>query len=298
MLRKLLKLVTMLTLLAGCYLGYVRAFTVVMSHLTAARKVDDIPFIVKDSKSKQEAILHARESFGPKHWTADDDLQLRYYNSERGFWMYSQHDDRVIEEDGVRYDGKRIKLRPAAIIWRAKDGSSTKTVTAEEAIIDLNQPLSFNAKPDAEPIVVKHARLERNVMIRDDRGTLNDRTDDLLIGPLTWVEFDDNKLQLNSDSDVLIVDRDTRITGSRDADPSPSQVGVWAAGRALGRFRGSPERTAQPECPRRFHRRQQDGNLARHGADQARRAGKGRGPGPGRFPASSEEWRDQGPGKP
>src|SRR5271166_242175 len=203
----------MLTLLAGCYLGYVRAFTVVMSHLTAARRVDDIPFIVKDSKSKQEAILHARESFGPKHWTAEDDLQLRYYNSERGFWMYSQHDDRVIEEDGVRYDGKRIKLRPAAIISRAKDGSSTKTVTAEEAIIDLNQPLSFNAKPDAEPIVVKHARLERNVMIRDDRGTLNDRTDDLLIGPLTWVEFDDNKLQLNSDSDVLIVDRDTRITG-------------------------------------------------------------------------------------
>jgi len=213
LLRKLLKLVTMLTLLAGCYLGYVRAFTVVMAQLTAARKVDDIPFIVKDSKSKQEAILHARESFGPKHWTADDDLQLRYYNSERGFWMYSQHDDRIIEEDGVRYDGKRIRLRPAAIIWRAKDGSSTKTVTAEEAIIDFNQPLSFNAKPDAEPIVVKHARLERNVMIRDDRGTLNDRSDDMDIGPLTWVEFDDNKLQLYSDSDVLIVDRDTRITG-------------------------------------------------------------------------------------
>ena len=48
-------------------------------------------------------------------------------------------------------------------------------MTAEEAIIDLNQPLSFNAKPDAEPIVVKHARLERNVNDRDDRGTLNDR---------------------------------------------------------------------------------------------------------------------------
>ncbi|MBV8312188.1 MAG: hypothetical protein JO344_17545, partial [Planctomycetaceae bacterium] len=187
MLRKLLKLVTMLTLLAGCYLGYVRAFTAVMSHLTAARKVDDIPFTLKDSKSKQEAVLRARESFGPKHWTADDNLELRYYNTERGFWMYSQKYDRVMEEDGVRYDGKRIKLRPAAIISRAKDGSSTKTVTAEEAIIDLNQPLSFNAKPDAEPIVVKHARLERNVMIRDDRGTLNDRTDDLLIGPLTWV---------------------------------------------------------------------------------------------------------------
>jgi len=213
LLRKLLKLVTVLTLLVGCYLGYVRAFTVVISHLAAARKFDDIPFIVKPSKSKQEAILHARESFGPKHWTADDDLQLRYYNSDRGFWMYSQHDDRVIEEDGVRYDGKRIRMRPAAIILRAKDGSSTKTVTAEEAIIDLNQPLSINAKPDAEPIIVKHARLERNVLIRDDRGTINDRSDDLNIGPLTWVEFDDDKLLITSDSDVLIIDRDTRITG-------------------------------------------------------------------------------------
>ena len=127
--------------------------------------------------------------------------------------MYSQHDDRVIEEDGIRYDGKRIRLKPAAIIWRAKDGSSTKTVTSEEAIIDLNQPLSFNSKPDAGPIIVKHARLKRNVMIRDDRGTVKDRSDDLVIGPLTWVEFDDDKLLITSDSDVLIVDRDTRITG-------------------------------------------------------------------------------------
>ena len=126
MLRKLLKLVTMLTLLAGCYLGYVRAFTVVMSHLTAARKVDDFAFTVKDSKSKQEAILRARESFGPKHWTTDDNLKLRYYNTERGFWMYSQKYDRIIEEDGVRYDGKRIKLRPAAIISRARTAAAPR----------------------------------------------------------------------------------------------------------------------------------------------------------------------------
>ncbi len=86
-------------------------------------------------------------------------------------------------------------------------------MTAEEAIIDLNQPLSFNAKSDSNPIIVKHARLERNVLIRDDRGTIHDRSDDLLIGPLTWVEFDDDKLLITSDSDVLIVDRDTRITG-------------------------------------------------------------------------------------
>lgn len=213
MLKKFLKMLKVLGILVGCYLGYVRAFTVVVSHLTAGRKVEDIGFTHRDSKSQKEAMLRAREAFGPKHWTVDDDLQLRYYNTERGFWMYSQNDERIIEEDGVRYDGKRIKLRPTAIIWRARDGSSTKTVTAEEAIIDFNQPLSFNVKPDSEPMVVKFARLERNVMIRDDRGTPGDPSDDMVIGPLTWVEYDDSKLEIRSDSDVLIVDRDMRITG-------------------------------------------------------------------------------------
>ena len=188
---------------AGCYLGYVRAFTVVVSHLTAARKVDDIAFTVHDSKSKQEAIRRAREAFGPDHWTADDDLQLRYYNTERGFWMYSQNDERVIEEDGVRYDGKRIKLRPAAIIWRAQDGSSTKTVTAEEAIIDFNQPLGVQrqARRRADGRQVRPARAERHDPRRPRDA--RDPTDDMVIGPLTWVDYDDSKLQIHSDSDVL-----------------------------------------------------------------------------------------------
>ena len=75
--------------------------------------------------------------------------------------MYSKNYKRPLEEDGVRYDGKRMRLTPAAIIWRSRDGSSTKTVTAEEAIIDFNQSLAFSVKPDAEPMVVKFARLER-----------------------------------------------------------------------------------------------------------------------------------------
>jgi hypothetical protein len=212
-LKKLLKLVTVFTLLVGCYLGYVRAFAALVTHLTAARRIDDIAFTVRDSRSKKEAVVRAREAFGPKHWTADDELQLRYYNSERGFWMYSQKETRVMEEDGVKYDGRRIKLKPAAIVWRARDGSSTKTAISDEAIIDFNQPLSFNVKPGAEPIVVKYARLLGNVLIRDDRGTPADQSDDLVIGPLAYVDYDDTKLQIISDSDVLIVDRDTRVTG-------------------------------------------------------------------------------------
>lgn len=213
MLKKFFKMATVLALLIGAYLGYVRAFTVVVNRLTAARKIDDFKFTVFDSKSKREAIKQARESFGPDHWTAVEDLQLRYYNSERGFWMYSQHDERVIEEDGVRYDGKRMRLTPSAIVWKTKDGSSTKTITSEIATLDFNQPLSLNAKPDSEPLIIKYARLERNVMIRDDKGTPADKSDDMVIGPLTYVDYDDDKLQIRSDSDVLIVDRDTRITG-------------------------------------------------------------------------------------
>jgi hypothetical protein len=211
--KKLLKLVTVLTLLLGCYLGYVRAFTVVVKQLTAARKIDDFVFTAHDSKNKKEAIRFARESFGPDHWTAADDLQLRYYNPDRGFWMYAKDYKRPLEEDGVKYDGKRLRLSPAAIIWRARDGSSIKTVTAEEAIIDFNQALGFQNKPDAEPMVVKFARLERNVVIRDDRGTPGDPKDDMIIDRITWVAFDDSKLQIYSDSDVRIVDRDTTVTG-------------------------------------------------------------------------------------
>ena len=36
------------------------AFTVIVTRLTAARKVEEIPFTVKDSRSKLEAILRPR----------------------------------------------------------------------------------------------------------------------------------------------------------------------------------------------------------------------------------------------
>ncbi len=63
-------------------------------------------------------------------------------------------------------------------------------------------------------MTVKHARLERNVMIRDDRGTPDDPKDDMVVGPLTWIEYDDDKLQVHTDSDILLVDRDLRVTAT------------------------------------------------------------------------------------
>jgi len=211
-LRRLLKLATVFTILLGCYLGYVRAFSLFVAHLGAARRVTELNFNVRDSQSKREAVERASEAFGRGHWTAADDLQLRYFNPERGFWMYSKNYQRVLEEDGVRYDGRRLKLSPAAIIWKSRDGSGTKTVTSDEAIIDFNHPLGFNINPDSDPIVVRFARLVNNVVIRDDRGTPNDPSDDL-VGQLNYVEYDDESMQVRSESEVLINERDTRITG-------------------------------------------------------------------------------------
>jgi hypothetical protein len=232
--KKLVKMVTVLALLLGCYLGYVSAFSIVVTRLSAARKVENIAFTTQDSKSKKEAALRAREAFGPDHWAADDDLPERYYNSERGFWMYSQKDERIIEQDGIRYDGKRIILTPVAIIWRSRDGKDTKTVTADEGIIDFNQPFSLNMKPNAEPLVVKYAQLIGNVLIRDDHGTPHDLSDDMVIGPLRRVEYDESKLQIKSDNDVVIVDHDTRITGRgmliQLRPKSPQQPGGHSSG--------------------------------------------------------------------
>src|SRR5208283_4700407 len=125
-------------------------------------------------------------------------------------------------------------LTPVAIIWRSRDGKNTKTVTADEGIIDFNHPFSLNMKPDAEPLVVKYAQLIGNVMIRDDHGTSRDQTDDLVIGPLRRVEYDESKLQIKSDNDVLIVDHDTRITGRgmliQLRPKSPQQPGGHSSG--------------------------------------------------------------------
>ncbi|QEH32040.1 hypothetical protein OJF2_05090 [Aquisphaera giovannonii] len=218
MLKKLFKLTTVFAILLVAYQGYSRGFDYVAQRLTSARKVRDLPFVRQTPQSQLEAIRYAREAFGPHHWTAADDLGLRYYVGARGFWMYAQHYKRVMEENGVKYNGKRIDLTPIAIILKTADGRTTKTVIADHARLDLSQPLGLNPKSDSEPLVVKFARLEGNVFIRDDKGTPENLADDLVIGPLTHVEYDDDKLEVTSQSDVLIVDGGTRVTGEGGPD--------------------------------------------------------------------------------
>ena len=75
-----------------------------------------------------------------------------------------------VEENGVRYDGKRIRLKPFLVISTSRDGKNTKTITSDVAVIDLNQPLGFNVGPDGEPLKVKHVHLEPNVADSRQQG--------------------------------------------------------------------------------------------------------------------------------
>ena len=76
MLKKLFKALTTLTLLVGCYFGYVHVFAIVVEQLSAVKRTDNFAFAVKDSKSRQESIRYAIEACGADHWAADKDLAL------------------------------------------------------------------------------------------------------------------------------------------------------------------------------------------------------------------------------
>jgi len=236
-LKKLFKALTALTLLMGCYFVYVRAFAVAVDHFRANRRSEAMMFPTHDSNSKLEAIAHARTAFGPKHWSATNDLAYRYYNAERGFWMYAKQVYRIDLENGVKYDGKRVRMAPFALISISRDGKNTKTIVSDEAIFDLNEPLTLSMNPDGEPLKIKHAWIERNVLIRDDRGTPNDPSDDMNVGPLTAVEYDEPTQKIESASDAVIQDREIKISGTemdiklRSMDPVP--------GQSAGGFRGA-----------------------------------------------------------
>ncbi len=236
MAKKIFKAVLTFGILLGCFRVYVHAFAIVVDHLRQNRNADATKFVPFPSKSKQQANKLAKEEFGEHHWTADPDLPFRYYNSDRGFWMYAQNVRRIVEEDGIRYDGKRVRMAPFALIWKSADGASTKTILSDEAKFDLNEPVGLNTNPGGESLKVKHAWIEKNVMIRDNRGTPRIPGDDMNIGPLTAVEYDEATQQILSDSDVVIEDREMRITGIgmkiqlRAKDPTAVSTGTSSAG--------------------------------------------------------------------
>ena len=213
MLKNLLKVVTTSTLLFGCYLGYVRAFNLVVRQFQADRRTDITIFHSRDSRSKQHAQDLARLAFGEKHWTVTSDQPYAYYSSEHRFWMYALQYEEIKEENGVRYDGKRLRMKPFAMIWTSGDGKKIQRLTADSATLDLNQPIGLGNKQTSEGVKVLHAHIEGDVRIRDDRGTPVVLTDDMNVGPMTYLDFDDETQQITSESHVDIVNPDQTTIG-------------------------------------------------------------------------------------
>ena len=212
MLKKLLKSLTTLTLLVGCYLGYVHGFAIVVEQLQAIKRTDNLLFRIQPSKSLLDSIRYATEACGEGHWAADKELAYRYYNAERGYWIYAKECIRVIEENGVRYDGKRMRMKPFLLITKSRDGKNTKTITADRAVFDLNAPLGFDANSGQEPLKIKHAHLEPNVVIRDDKGTPLDPKDDMYTEPITTVDYEESTQQITTEPDTHVVIRDPGMT--------------------------------------------------------------------------------------
>jgi len=212
-LKRLASIGTTLALLLGSYYVYVHAFEILVDWVRATRRSETTVFAARDSRSKLEAIAIAKAAFGPHHWSSDSDLAYRYYSAERGFWMYAKQVWRIVEEDGVKYDGKRLRMAPFALVSRSRDGRVTKTIVSDEAVFDLNESLSLKVASGGDSLKIKHARIERNVLIRDDHGTPGVPDDDMTIGPLTTLEYDESTRLIKSPSDVLIQDQTLRITG-------------------------------------------------------------------------------------
>ena len=213
MFKKLLKAGTTFTLLLGCYFGYVQAFGYLVNQLKSDRPDDNLVFQIRSSKSLEYARNLLKLTFPPEHWTNTSDLPYAYYNVERGFWMFALEVEEIQEEDGVKYEGKRLRMHPFAAIWKSSDGKNIQRLTAETATLDMNQPIALSNKQSSEGLKLKHAHIERDVRIRDDRGTPSITADDMNVGPLTYLDFDDATQQITSESHVDIVDPDQTTSG-------------------------------------------------------------------------------------
>ncbi|CAN5911527.1 hypothetical protein BH23PLA1_BH23PLA1_08790 [soil metagenome] len=205
---KSLRITITIVLLLGGYFGYTRLFAVVADHLRqdyAARSRGDFDPSPGQSASAREASAYAKEMFGKHHWTAYSDK--RYYNVERGYWMYFNEYERNPE-----YEGKRIEFKPFAVISRSKEDGSLKVISGDRAVVDFDKPFNL-IKPGPSPSIV-HARIEginQPVEIRDNRGT-SDPADDLVV-TMPYVEFIEPALQIRCSQAVHLVDRDVDVTG-------------------------------------------------------------------------------------
>ena len=227
MFKKALQIAVTLAVLIGAHLGYTIGFAFVTARLAMIPDYVDQPFHHTAATSSLRASELARELLPPGHWAAEPGLPFTYYDAERGFYMYMQSYKRLKE-------GKQLVLRPFALISVSKDGKSHKVVTSDEAVVDLSQPF-LSMKATVAPMRIIHAQMAGNVLIRDDKGTAEGK-DDLIVGPLTHIEYDEKSSQITSESDVTLRDRDLTATGKGLLIQLRKKTGVGGGGGGMSGF--------------------------------------------------------------
>lgn len=209
--KKALQVVATFGLLLASYAGYDRVFALVATQIQSAQVQPVTPLEERKPKTLLEAIELAVRAFGADHWSTNPSKEMfRFYNAERGYWMYAKKYER-------EKDGKLLIFSPFALIWVSRDGKDLKTATSDKAYVLLDQPFDLMVKPGGGEMRVVNARLEGNVRLRDDKGTANPDDDLRVSGKgdegLTYVEYDEAKQRITHDSFVTIEDGDMRVSG-------------------------------------------------------------------------------------
>ncbi len=209
MFKKALQIVATIGVLAGAYQAYLVAFALLTDRIGDRRR-DTITLVAREGKVAKEATEYAKRAFGETSWAANKELPIRLYDAERGFFMYAGDYERL---EG----GKKLKFWPFAIVWKSKDGRSLKSATCVEAFLELNEPLGL-LKPGATAMRVIEARLEQDVILRDDKGT-PDRSDDTVVdgdgAPLPYIEYTEKTVpaEIRTTKRVRVVDQKMTLTG-------------------------------------------------------------------------------------
>ena len=213
-----------LALMIAGFVGYGRAFDVVAARLRPPQKRRvELDLRPSTSVSARRAAGLAERVFGKHHWTGGSNV-TRYYNVERGYWMYWGSLD--FPEDR---DRKRITFEPFAVIWESDDDGRLQVLSGDRALVDFDQP--FNLFGGGSKPSVVHAKIEgidEPVLIIDDKGTAADPADDLVVS-MPYAEYFEQEMLIRCDDRVRLIDQDVQVVGVNlniDLRPPSTRGGV------------------------------------------------------------------------
>lgn len=232
MFKTFLRVATTFGVLLACYAAYVHVFAILAGglHPPGGEGERAAPRQIAQSKHLKEAMRLSEIAFGPEHWTVREKQIFRIYNADRGFWMYFREYERL-------KDGKQVRFTPFALISAARGAQSMKIATSRSALVDLDKPFDMMIRPSGDGnIKILHARLEGEVVLRDNKGTAAPRDDTVITG-LTYIDYDDASLKIvGDDLDTVVIDDPLyRVVGKGlEIQLRPKEDGLPSTGTTTG----------------------------------------------------------------